>query len=94
MNVKNIKMVDEKGRIILPKDLMELCNLSAEDELAICQQKDKVLLCKLSDSKNRKISRVSKIDRQRRVIVFPDKKEIEKVEIYALNQQIMLEEAH
>ena len=94
MNVKNIRTVDYKGRVILPSNLMKLCKFFIGDEVAICQEEDRILICKLENSENIKISRVSQIDKQRRVKIFSKKVEAKEVEVYVLNGNLMLEEAH
>ena len=93
---KVIRTVDGQGRLQLPTELVNFSSIKDGKEIAICSMKEETLkLRKIDDVKNQKIIFLSKMDDKCRFTVpFEIRKEVQEFEIFVLNGDLMLKEAH
>ena len=96
MNAKIIRRFDEKGRIVIPMDLLEFLQIERSTKLAICYWKeDGIMIRKLDDIKDCEICAITHIDNQKRISI---PKEIvgktHQAKIHVKNGALILEKAH
>ena len=96
MNNKIIRTLDFQGRLAIPKELLDFYGVDIKEKVAICSlDEDKVYIRNPNDLENCKVIAYVSIDEKGRIIMPSEiRKDIKKIEIYGLNGNLILEEAH
>jgi len=91
-----IREIDKEGRIRLDPDLLELCGIAKKTKVAICKiNSNKLSIRKLESIEGYKVISCKTIDEKGRIIIPHEiRKGVQKFEVYYLDGNLILEEAH
>lgn len=96
MKAQIIKRFDEKGRIVIPRDLLGLLEIDGRCEVVICRcrKEGKVVVRKKDNLQDWEIIAISHVDCQGRLIIPSEiRQDTESAELYVKNGSLILKDA-
>ena len=92
---KNIIELDSSGRIKVDLNLLELCGLADEYKVAICEMGDKLVIRKNNQTRGMKILGIGRISGSEAIYIPEDiRGDAVRFQVYSMNGNLILEEAH